>query len=259
LFLGNYPHCLNVYKANIKTLTLYPMTIAKSWLAFMLPLLFTLGSVSPSLAVEKQLLRTLSVSGRGVTSIPATLTQVRLAVEVSGKSSNAVQQEAAQRSTKVIQFLRSRKVDKLQTAGISLLPVYNYSNNQQQLTGYNATNSLSFRLPVAQAGAVIDEAVKAGATRIDNVSSVASEEAIIMAQTQSLQLATKDAQRQAQAVLSALGFQSKEIIGIQINDAVRPNPVMMESASLTRGKIAQTEVVGGEQEVQSNVTLQISY
>jgi uncharacterized protein len=257
--LGNYPYCLNVYKANIKTLTLYPMTIAKSWLAFTLPLLFTLGSVSPSLAVEKQLLRTLSVSGRGVTNIPATLTQVRLAVEVSGKSSNAVQQEAAQRSTKVIQLLRSRKVDKLQTAGISLAPVYNYSNNQQQLTGYTATNSLSFRLPVAQAGAVIDEAVKAGATRIDNVSSVASEEAIILAQTQSLQLATKDAQRQAQAVLSALGFQSKEIIGIQINDAVRPNPVLMESASFARGKIAQTEVVGGEQEVQANVTLQISY
>jgi uncharacterized protein len=235
------------------------MTIAKSWLTLVLPVLFTLGSLSPSLAAEKQLLRTLSVSGRGITHIPATLTQVRLAVEVAGKNSNAVQQEAAQRSTKVIQLLRSRKVDKLQTAGISLAPIYSYDNNQQKLTGYNATNSLSFRLPVAQAGAVIDEAVKAGATRIDSVSSVASDAAITKAQTQALQLATNDAQRQAQAVLSALGFQSKEIIGIQINDAARPNPVLLESANLTRGKIAQTEIVGGEQEVQANVTLQISY
>jgi uncharacterized protein len=236
------------------------MTLAKSWLPLALPVLFTLGSISPSWAAEQQA-RTLSVTGRGTTNIAATLTQVRLAVEVSGKNPNDVQEEAAQKSTKVIQLLRSKKVDKLQTAGISLNPVYNYQNNQQKLTGYNATNSLSFRLPVAQAGAVIDAAVQAGATRIDSVSSIASDEAVAKAQAQALQLATKDAQRQAQAVLSALGFQPKEVVGIQINDAARPNPVMMESAGLARDsrKVAQTEVVGGEQEVQANVTLQISY
>ncbi len=236
------------------------MTLAKSWLPLALPVLFTFGSLSPSWAADRQLPRTLSVTGRGVTSVPATLTQVRLAVEVSGSNANALQQEAAKRSSKVIQFLRSKKVDKLQTAGITLNPTYNYENNRQKLTGYNATNSLSFQLPVAQAGAVIDEAVSAGATRIDSVSSIASEEALTAAQSKSLQLASKDAQRQAQAVLSALGFQPKEIIGIQINDAARPTPVMMEAASFARDrKMAQTEVVGGEQEVQTNVTLQISY
>jgi uncharacterized protein len=237
------------------------MTLAKSWLPLFLPALFTLGSISPSWAAEQQHARTLSVTGRGTTSISATLTQVRLAVEVSGKNPNDVQQEAAQKSSKVIQLLRSKNVDKLQTAGISLNPVYNYQNNQQKLTGYNATNSLSFRLPVAQAGAVIDAAVQAGATRIDSVSSIASEEAVTKAQAQALQLATKDAQRQAQAVLSALGFQPKEVFGIQINDAARPSPVMMESAAFARDtrKMATTEVVGGEQEVQANVTLQISY
>lgn len=226
-----------------------------------LPVLFTLGSISPSWAAEQQHARTLSVTGRGTTSISATLTQIRLAVEVSGKNPNDVQKEAAQRSSKVIQLLRSKKVDKLQTAGIGLNPIYNYENNKQKLTGYNATNSLSFRLPVAQAGAVIDAAVQAGATRIDSVSSIASEEAVATAQTQALQLATKDAQRQAQSVLSALGLQPKEVVGIQINDAARPNPVMMESAAFARSdrKMATTEVVGGEQEVQANVTLQISY
>jgi uncharacterized protein len=237
------------------------MTIVKSWLPLALPVLLTLGSISPSWAAERPMNRVLSVNGRGMTNIPATLTQVRLAVEVSGKSSNTVQQEAAKRSTTVIKLLKSRQVEKLQTAGISLSPVYSYDNNRQQLTGYTATNSLSFRLPVAQSGEVIDAAVQAGATRIDSVSSIASEEAVATAQTKALQLATKDAQRQAQAVLSALGFQSKEIIGIQINEAMRPNPVMMESASFARTdrKMATTEVVGGEQEVQANVTLQISY
>jgi uncharacterized protein YggE len=189
------------------------------------------------------------------------LTQIRVAVEVSGSNPKTVQQEAAQRSSKVLQFLRSRQVDKLKTTGISLSPIYSYQNNRQKLTGYNATNSLSFQLPIAQAGAVIDETVNAGATRIDSVNSIASEEAIATAQTQALQLATKDAQRQAQAVLSSLGLQPKEVIGIQIDNAARPNPVLMETTAFARTerKLATTEVVGGEQEVQANVTLQIKY
>lgn len=237
------------------------MAISKSWLPLALPLLLMCTAVNPGWAAEQQIVRTLSVTGRGTATIPTSLTQVRVAVEVSGSSSQAVQQEAAQRSSKVLQFLRSRQVDKLKTTGISLSPIYSYQNNRQKLTGYNATNSLSFQLPIAQAGAVIDETVNAGATRIDSVNSIASEEAIATAQTQALQLATKDAQRQAQAVLSSLGLQPKEVIGIQIDNAARPNPVLMDTAAFARTerKLATTEVVGGEQEVQANVTLQIKY
>jgi uncharacterized protein len=237
------------------------MTISNSFLRLALPLVVTLGLSTPSWAVERS--RTLSVTGKGTTIVATTLTQVRLAIEVSGKNSSSVQQNAASRSTKVLSLLKSRRVDKLQTTNISLSPIYSYENNRQKLTGYMANNSLSFRLPTAQAGPIIDEAIAAGATRIDNISSIADDTAIEQAQSQAIQKASKDAQRQAQAILSSLGLQQKEIIGIQVNDAARPTPIYTAADSLNQRQVlakpVSTEVVGGEQEVQATVTLQISY
>jgi uncharacterized protein len=235
------------------------MSIVRSFWGLSLPLILALGSGAPVLAAEPVQIRTLAVTGKGSTAIAANLTQVRLAIEVSGKNPTTVQKQAADRSAKVINVLKARQVDKLQTTNLSLSPVYSYENNRQILTGYMANNSLSFRVATTAAGPIIDEAVAAGATRIDSISSI-----IAQAQTTAIQNATQDAQRQAQAVLTSLGLQQKEIIGIQVNDAARPAPVYMAAEALNQRvtkavPTAPTEVVGGEQEVQATVTLQIRY
>lgn len=131
-------------------------------------------------------LRTITVSGRGVERIPTTLTNVRLGVEVQGKTAQGVQQEVARRSSTVVALLRSRKVEKLQTTNISLNRIYS-NNNMQRLTRYSATNTVSFRLDTERVGTLLDEVVKAGATRIDDISFVASDNAIAAAQRQALQ------------------------------------------------------------------------
>lgn len=240
------------------------MSIVRSFWGLSLPLILALGSGAPVLAAEPVQIRTLAVTGKGSTAIAANLTQVRLAIEVSGKNPTTVQKQAADRSAKVINVLKARQVDKLQTTNLSLSPVYSYENNRQILTGYMANNSLSFRVATTAAGPIIDEAVAAGATRIDSISSIADDRAIAQAQTTAIQNATQDAQRQAQAVLTSLGLQQKEIIGIQVNDAARPAPVYMAAEALNQRvtkavPTAPTEVVGGEQEVQATVTLQIRY
>jgi uncharacterized protein len=237
------------------------MTLVRSCLRLTLPALLTLGLSSPGWTAEQQ--RVLSVTGRGTTSISATLAQVSLGVEVSGKSSTTVQKEAANRAARVLQLLRLRKVDKLQTSTVTLTPNYVNENNRQRVVGYTATNNVTFRTPTTEAGVTIDEAVKAGATRIDSVNSVPEDAAIERAQSQAIQLATKDAQRQALAALNSLGLQQKAIVGIQINDAARPTPIPVAfdaiSSRATAKAVAPTQIVGGEQEVQANVTLQISY
>lgn len=214
--------------------------------------------VNPAIAQEK-LLRTLTVTGQGVEMIPTTATQVQLGVEVQGKTATAVQQEVARRSSSVVELLRSRKVDKLQTTGIRLNPIYSYENNTQRLTGYSAANTVSFRVPTEQAGTLLDDSVEAGATRIDSVSFTASDDAIADAQKQALQKATQDAQQQADAVLSALNLTRKEIVNIQINGATPPPPMPMFDKAALRAEAASTPVIGGEQEVQASVTLQMSY
>jgi uncharacterized protein len=213
----------------------------------------------PAFAQEK-MLRTLTVSGRGVENIPTTLTQVRLGVEAQGKTANQVQAEVARRSDAVVSLLKSRGVERLQTTGISLNPIYSYTDNKQTLTGYGAANMVSFRLPTAQAGVLLDDAVKAGASRIDGVSFVATDDAIAAAQKAALRKATQDAQAQANAVLSALNFSAKEIVSIQVNGASTPPPRPMELMQFRKAAAdAPTPVIGGDQEVDGSVTLQISY
>ncbi|HSF73885.1 MAG TPA: SIMPL domain-containing protein [Microcoleus sp.] len=214
--------------------------------------------LDPAVAQEQRI-RTLTVTGRGVEAIPTTQTQVRLGVEVQGKTAAQVQQEAARRSSAVVELLRSRQVEKLETAGITLSPTYSYENNQQRLTGYTATNTVSFRINTASAGTLLDDAVNAGATRIDGVSFAAAESAIEQARKQALRKATQDAQAQADAVLSALNLKRGEILGIQVNGAIAPPPMYRQLAGARPAADATTPVVGGEQQVEASVTLQIGY
>ncbi len=215
--------------------------------------------INPIMAQE-QPLNTLTVTGQGIDRIPTTLTQVQLGVEIQGKSATQVQQQVAKSTAAVVDYLRSRKVERLQTQGISLQPNYQYNNNQRKLIGYIGTNTVSFRYQTEQVGAILDEAIRAGATRIDRVSFTATEEAISVAQKEALRQATTDAQEQADAVLEALNFTAKEIINIQINGANTPEPRMMQTAQFARAASPEsTPVIGGEQTVKASVTLQISY
>ena len=216
---------------------------------------------NPVMAQEK-MMRTLTVTGRGTEMVATTLATVRLGVEAQGKAANEVQQEVARRSNSVVNLLKSRNVEKLETTGINLNPNYRYDNGVQTLTGYTGSNMVSFRVPTEKAGGIMDEAVKAGASRIDGVSFVASDAAIATAQKAALREATQDAQAQAEAVFSSLGLTRREVGNIQINGAFTPppRPFMMDSLAQKAGAApAPTPVVGGEQQVEASVTLQISY
>lgn len=222
-----------------------------------------LSGITPGIAQERKPARTLTASGRGIVTIPTTISQIRLAIESSGKTPNSAQQEAARRSTRVMNYLKTQQVDKLQTTGINLNPTYTYpSGGNPQIVGYTATNSISFRVTTDRAGTILDAAVKSGATRIDGVSFVASEQAIAAAQTQALKQATQDAQRQGDTVLASLNLKRREIIGIQINSTSNPIPLPMAQnmlAQKTASDAATTPVVGGEQQVEAAVTLDIGY
>lgn len=221
--------------------------------------LLGLTFTQPVFADNEPMTRTLTVTGQGTERIPTTLTQVQLGVEARGETAEAVQREVARRSSAVVDLLRSRNVQRLQTTGISLNPVYNYTNNEQRLAGYQATNTVSFQLPTEQTGTLLDDSVRAGASRIDSVSFTASDEALTQARQQALRKATSDAQEQADAVLAALGLQREEVVTIQIGGQppiVRP---LMRAAPAALAADASTPVVGGEQQVEASVTLQFRY
>ncbi|MEO8893355.1 MAG: SIMPL domain-containing protein [Coleofasciculaceae cyanobacterium] len=207
--------------------------------------------------------RTLTVSGIGTINIPTTMTAVRLGVEIQGKTAQIVQQQVAKRSQTVLELLKARKVEKLETTGINLNPNYSYKDGKQTINGYSGSNIVSFRINTENSGTLLDDAIQAGATRIDGISFVASDEAIAQAQQQAIQKASEDAKKQASSALTALNLKQKEVIGVQINNAKPPTPqpyAYANPAALNQlAESAKTPVVGGEQKVQQTVTLQIRY
>ena len=235
---------------------------------YYLPIVLTLLSYPiinipyiPSAMAQEQIMKTLTVTGEGTVRIPTTLTDVSLGVEIQGNTATEVQNNVAQGTSSLVDFLRSRSVERLQTTGVRLQPNYQYNNNQRRLIGYIGTNTVTFRVKTEEVGSLLDDAVKAGATRIDRVGFTAEETAISEAQKEALKLATLDAQKQAAAVLSTLNFPSQEIISISINGAKAPQPQIMRSPETMRTTSAadSTPVIGGEQTIRAMVTLQISY
>jgi uncharacterized protein len=231
-----------------------------SWALLTGGVLLGVTATLPAMAQEP-LLRTITVTGQGSEAIATTLTQVELGVEVQGRTAEAVQREVAQRATAVVELLQSRQVQKLQTTGLRLNPQYNYENGQAEAVGYIGANTVSFQVPNDQVGSLLDDAIAAGATQITNVFFAAEEAAIASARQVALREATADAQQQANAVLSSLNLGPQEIVSIQINGAAPPMPIPLPARAQLAGAEADfsTPVVGGEQTVEANVTLQIRY
>ncbi len=246
------------------------MTVVRSWILPSAGVLLGLTAIAMGLLntttiapvkAQEPLSRVLTVTGEGNESIPATLARVQLGVTAQGENATAVQQTIAQRSSAVIELLKSQNVDKLKTTGIRLSLQYNYDGGRSRITGYTGSNTVSFELPTDEMGTLLDDAISTGANQINSVSFVAADNALDAARDIALQAATADAQAQADVVLDSLELKAQEIVGIQINNAIPPTPIPYAAQARLAEAAADvsTPVEGGELTVNARVTLQIRY
>ena len=233
------------------------LAIAPTAAVYLLP-----SAAAQSQPTYAQSENTLSATGQAIEMIPTTLAEVRLGVLVEAKTAEEAQQLAAQRSTAVVNYLESQNVEKLQTTGISLNPRYDYIDDRQVLQGYQATNTVSFRTTNEAAGEIIDGAVKTGATTIDGISFTADEAAISAARQRALTAAVADAEEQSNTVLAALGLARKSILSVTIGSVSAPAPRAAPQAARALSDVApeaSTVIIGQEQSIDAQVTLQIRY
>jgi len=218
-----------------------------------LGMIVAIAAALPAQAQER-LNRILSVTGRGSELVSASTARVSLGVEARATTAEAAQAEMAKRSSAVVALLRGRNVQKLQTTGVYLSPYY---DNNSKPVGFVATNTVSFEIAATESGALMDAAVKAGATRVDGVQFTIDDATNNAARNRALAAATRDAQAQADAVLATLGLKRQEVMGIQVEGAMMsiPSPMLRGVAD----SAASTPVVAGEQTIQATVTLHIRY
>lgn len=221
-------------------------------LAFLLAILF---AFSPVLAEGE---RTLLIVGTAKVAAPAELIELRIGVETEAKTAEEAHERTVKKAEALVKILKSQPLLSIQTASVELHPVYDYSkNSQRQIKAYTASNIVSIRSKIENAGKLIDESVQSGANQILGIRLLATDANAEKASHEALQLAAKDAKKKAEQILAALGLKFKEVIEIHADSIQDPEPVRGMLAARTKEQ--STPIEGGNIFLEARVTLKISY
>ena len=225
-----------------------------------------MAACTPQVTVENSgstgdgLTRGISVSGVGrVTGTPDTLT-MSFGVQIVDDSVSAAVERAAQRADAVIAALIASGVAEsdIQTANYSIYPRYEWRNDQQILTGYEVSNTVTAKIrEIDTAGEAIDAVSAAGGddVTVSGVSfSIEDNEALLEAARAA---AWADAQGKADqlASLSSVTLGAPSAISESFSSA-QP-PIWYEERAVASDGGFATPITPGEQEIA--VTLQVHF
>lgn len=191
----------------------------------------------------------LTVIGSGGTDVTpnrasfgfGTVTQARTAAAALDGSSEAV--------ARVIAALRREGVAQadIQTADVSLSP--RWSENGESIIGYTAANTVTAVVRrLAQAGAVVDAAVAAGANQMSGPNLLASDQA--SAYRDALRAAVADARTKAQTLATASGVTVSRITAVTESGT---GTVPMPAQDAERAAVAPIEP--GTQRIEATVSV----
>ena len=95
---------------------------------------------------------------------------IRLGVRKTDRIANEVQEELLKASSKLLEYLKSQKVDRLTTNAVNHFPSFDYRSNPRTVTGYTVSSTLPFEVPVDRAGIILNVSVNNGAITVSSFS-----------------------------------------------------------------------------------------
>ena len=180
----------------------------KKLIAIFVALVMVLFSVA-ALAETK-----ITVNGTGEVRVSADTAIISLGVNARDKDVLKAQQRvnetiAAIRTALIEQGVKEENIN---TDFINIYPLYDYSNDQEQLAAYNASSTLAIKVTdMESVGTLIDVCFAAGANTLNGISFSASETE--EAKTEVMKKAVTDAKKKAEILAEASGL---KITGIEI-------------------------------------------
>ena len=180
----------------------------KKLIAIFVALVMLLFSVA-ALAETK-----ITVNGTGEVRVSADTAIISLGVNARDKDVLKAQQRvnetiAAIRTALIEQVVKEENIN---TDFINIYPLYDYSNDQEQLAAYNASSTLAIKVTdMESVGSLIDVCFAAGANTLNGISFSASDTE--EAKTEAMKKAVTDAKKKAEILAEASGL---KIIGIEI-------------------------------------------
>ncbi|HTZ07257.1 MAG TPA: SIMPL domain-containing protein [Gaiellaceae bacterium] len=198
--------------------------------------------------------RTITVTGNGSVTATPDRASFSFSVDTRAATASAVLSSNADVAQAVVDALKNAGVAAadLQTTEVSLDP--QTSQDGTKIVGYAASSSVSATVPLDRAGAVVDAAVKAGATGVSGPSLAVSDQDALYA------AALKDAVANAKAKASALA----DAAGLQLGDVQTvvegssPTPVVWGAAAKAPDASGSVPIEPGTQEIDATVTVTYS-
>ena len=178
------------------------------------------GAGAASMAATATDLATISVSASGEVTTDPDLARVSLAVERTEETADAARDAVAQDVNRMRGALREAGVadDQVRTVSFSIFPEYDYSERAPELVGYRAVHAFEVEVAPGEAGAVIDAAVAAGATRVTGVTFTVTDATAREIRTEALGLAMDDARADADTLATAAGVSITGVHTISTTD-----------------------------------------
>lgn len=207
---------------------------------FVAAILFTMAM--PAVAWAK-VPGTIHVKGTGVVLAQPDVAAIHVVLEEKAPTGVQAQGKSNETIAKVRKALLGAGIEKdnIVTTYTSLAPEYHYEENgKRSLEGYKANTTLDvYTDKVDDVGKYIDVAVKAGATRIDDVTFSISNHNRYYAQA--LQTAAKNAESSAKSIASAYGKPLGQLLEVVENTG---SPAVTEAKEAMRADMAQAEGKG---------------
>ncbi len=190
--------------------------------------------------------RTITATGTGTATSTPTRARVSFGVSTQAPTATAALVQNAVAMRKVIAALDGAGAKDVRTESVSLAPV---TGDNQQVQGYQASNSVSATVTYADAGATIDAAVDAGANQVYGPSPLADDADAVY--RQALAAAVANARAHGETLARAAGQALGAVVSIS-EGSTGPVPLYGKVAA---GAADSTPVVPGTQETSASVTV----
>jgi uncharacterized protein YggE len=221
------------------------LAIAAAALAALAALLGTL-STRDAAAVEATDTKGVTVQGTATASAVPSEALLTLGVESRADTAKAALAANAAAMRKVIDAVEAAGGEDVGTQSVWLNPW----QDENGPAGYVATNTVSTKVSIAKAGALIDAGVAAGANQVSGPSmSVDDEQALYR---EALAAAVDDARARANAIADAAGVSLGRVTAVVENGSA-PQPYPLERAAVAQD--SSTPVEPGRREVSATVTV----
>jgi uncharacterized protein len=202
----------------------------------------------------------ISVGGEGKVSGAPDIAVLTLGVSALAPSVKDARDQAASAMNGIVDSIKGNGVDAkdIQTTQLSIQPEYNYRDNNQELSGYRVTNTVTAKLRnIDNTNKVIDDAVAAGGdlTQIQGISFTIDDPAKL--RDEARQKAVADAKAKAQRLAELSGVGLGKVMSISETFTAPPVTLARDTLMAPATGPGPTTIETGEMDVV--VTVQVLY